>query len=241
MLLFYVRHGRPTYVPDALTPIGHRQAESVAKRLALYGIDKVFASSSQRAIETATPTAEYCEKEITILDWCSESHAWHDTAAPNDDGSTFWAYAIPKYRKVLISSELLAMGDNWHSHPAFSGIRFKEGFERVNREVDAFMKSFGYIHDRTTHSYKIEKPNDERVALFAHEGFGKMFISSLLDIPYPIVATRLELGYTGVTAIDFEPEDDETDVVIPRILTLSNDSHLFRDGLPTKYKNCLYY
>ena len=41
MLLFYVRHGDPIYDPDMLTPLGKRQAESVAKRLAMYGIDEI--------------------------------------------------------------------------------------------------------------------------------------------------------------------------------------------------------
>ena len=30
MILYYVRHGDPTYNPDELTPLGHRQAEAVA-------------------------------------------------------------------------------------------------------------------------------------------------------------------------------------------------------------------
>ena len=34
MLLYVIRHGDPTYSPDALTPLGHRQAEAVEKRLA---------------------------------------------------------------------------------------------------------------------------------------------------------------------------------------------------------------
>lgn len=38
MLLFYVRHGDPIYNPDSLTPLGERQAEAVAKRLALHGV-----------------------------------------------------------------------------------------------------------------------------------------------------------------------------------------------------------
>lgn len=42
MLLFYIRHGDPIYKPDSLTPLGHRQAEAVAKRLSLYGIDRIF-------------------------------------------------------------------------------------------------------------------------------------------------------------------------------------------------------
>ena len=45
MLLFYVRHGDPIYEPDQLTPLGHRQAESVARRLALFGVDEVYAST----------------------------------------------------------------------------------------------------------------------------------------------------------------------------------------------------
>ena len=42
MLLFLIRHGDPIYEPDSLTPLGKKQAEALAKRLALYGIDRVF-------------------------------------------------------------------------------------------------------------------------------------------------------------------------------------------------------
>ena len=49
MLLFYVRHGDPIYNPDSLTPLGERQAEAIARRLALYGIDKIYSSTSTRA------------------------------------------------------------------------------------------------------------------------------------------------------------------------------------------------
>ena len=44
MLLFYVRHGDPIYSPDSLTPLGERQAEAIAKRLSLYGIDDIYTS-----------------------------------------------------------------------------------------------------------------------------------------------------------------------------------------------------
>jgi broad specificity phosphatase PhoE len=55
MLLFYVRHGDPIYDPDMLTPLGERQAESVARRMALFGIDEVYSSTSDRAMQTARP------------------------------------------------------------------------------------------------------------------------------------------------------------------------------------------
>ena len=73
MLFFYIRHGDPIYNPDSLTPLGERQAEAVAKRLAVYGVDKIYASTSNRAIMTATPTAQILKKDITKLDFCNES------------------------------------------------------------------------------------------------------------------------------------------------------------------------
>ena len=56
MLLYFIRHGDPIYNPDSLTPLGERQAEAVAKRLALFGVNKIYASTSNRAILTATLT-----------------------------------------------------------------------------------------------------------------------------------------------------------------------------------------
>ena len=58
MLLYYVRHGEPTYDPDELTPNGKRQAEAVARRLARFGLDKIFSSTAIRAQQTAKPAAE---------------------------------------------------------------------------------------------------------------------------------------------------------------------------------------
>ena len=67
MLLLYVRHGDPIYDPDSLTPLGQRQAEAIAHRLALYGVNRIFASTSVRARETARPTCEILKMEPTLL------------------------------------------------------------------------------------------------------------------------------------------------------------------------------
>ena len=234
MLFFYVRHGRPTYNPDALTPVGHRQAEAVAKRLALYGIDRVFASSSNRAIETSRPTCEICEREATILDWCNESYAWHDTAIELPGGGCTWAFFNHDYKLKFINPEVQKLGDEWYNHEFFKGTRFREGIQRVDRETDALFAGLGYRHDRTRKVFIPEHPTDERIALFAHEGFGKMFLSSVLDVPYNLFCTRFALSYTGVTVIEFAVEGG---IVVPRILTHANDSHLYREGLPTHYQN----
>jgi broad specificity phosphatase PhoE len=83
--------------------------------------------------------------------------------------------------------------------------------------------------------YKVTKDvREKRIALFAHEGAGKIFMSELLDIPFPYYSTHFEMKHTGITAICF----DEGRIwsfdgyARARVMTLSNDSHLYRDGLP---------
>ena len=76
------------------------------------------------------------------------------------------------------------------------------------------------------------------MALFAHHGFGVTFLSCLLDIPYPEMALRFDIGHSSMTVIDFT---EKSGIVIPKVLQLSNDSHLWREGLPTKYQNKIYF
>ena len=58
MLLYYLRHGDPIYDPDSLTELGHQQAQALSKRLSLYGLDEIYASTSIRAQMTAEPTCK---------------------------------------------------------------------------------------------------------------------------------------------------------------------------------------
>lgn len=237
MLLFYVRHGDPIYNPDSLTPLGQRQAEAVARRLALYGVNRIYSSTSIRARETARPTCEILKLEPTLLDFCHENHAWKDLALDEGNGMR-WAMDIPKFKRAFSSPEMLRLGMHWYEHPICEGTRFREGMERISRECDALFASLGYEHDREQGLYRPTRPNDDRIALFAHQGFGLAFLSCVLDIPYPQVCTRFDMGHTGLTVIEFQQTED---FCLPRVLSLSNDAHLYHDGLPTKYNNRLYF
>ncbi len=236
MLLFYVRHGDPTYHPDALTPIGERQAEAIGRRLARFGLDKIFSSPANRAKETARPAAELTRKEIVTLDWCEEGHAWGEMTVENGEGKRKWCFQVPSLMRAFNSPEVLSLGDKWYEAPCLPPNRFQKGVERVGRETDAFMLSLGYRHDRKNRCYIAENPTDERVALFAHQGFGTLFFSSLLDVPYPIVASRFDQTCTGMTVIEFK---EENGIVIPRMLELSCDAHLYAADLPTEYNRAI--
>ena len=235
MLFFYIRHGDPIYNPDSLTPLGHRQAEALAKRLAVYGLDEIYTSSSERAKLTAIPTCEILKLEPTVLDWCAEHHAFKQLTIRDDQGKRKWCFADPATKALFLSPEVRALDNKWYTHPAFEQTQFGEGIERVDRETDALLLSLGYEHDRERGGYIEIAPNKKRVALFAHQGFGMAFLSSLLDIPYNIFSTKFNIAHSSMTVISF-PEGTDG-FCVPQILQLSNDSHLYREGLSTRYNN----
>lgn len=236
MLLYYVRHGNPIYNPDSLTPLGERQAEAVGRYLANLGVDDIYASSSNRALLTAKPLSEITNKQITVLDWCNEGYAWKETTVPREGepNARTWCFQSPKYMRYFNQKDVRALGDAWYTHPLFAGLDFEKGVLRVNAEVDAFMLGYGYRHDRENGVYIPEEPNKKKVALFAHQGFSMMFLSSLLDIPYNVFCTHTDIGHSCVSMIEFRQTDG---VVIPRLLSHANDAHLPLAGLPTRFHN----
>lgn len=238
MILYYVRHGDPTYSPNALTPLGRRQAEAVAKRLAVHGIDKIFVSSSNRAVETAQPLAQITKLEPVILDWANEDYAFWDMSMKDDAGNLLWVYRHREGRKLLAQDDVRTLGRKWYTHPGFAQTKCAESMERIQKEVDAFLLQLGYRHDLEHNCFLTERPNEERVAFFAHEGMGLAILSCILDIPYPMVSTRFDMGLSAVTAIEFCEVDG---ILFPRMMTFSNDSHLYREGLPTLHQGRIFY
>ena len=236
MIFYYIRHGDPIYNPDSLTPLGKRQAEAVAKRFAIHGLDEIYVSTSQRAKETAQPTCEILKMEATELDWANEGHAWEEFSVKRA-GLNKWFFHLPSCIKQLNSDEVNALGYRWYEHPYFEDTNIKSGIERIQKESDAFFETLGYRHDRSRHLYIPEKPNDKRIALFAHQAFGVMFLSSLLDLFVPQFVTRFDICHSSVTVIEFADMDG---IVIPKVLMLSNDSHIYKENLPTKYDNRIY-
>jgi len=233
MILYYIRHGEPIYKPNQLTPFGKRQAEAVGKRLSIHGIDRIFSSPSNRALETAIPLSELTGKEIELLDFADEAHAARDFMAKDENGSLKWVSGIKDIR-IHFADPAIKTRFDWYDHPAFEGYNFKEGIERVNTEADKLLESLGYKHIRGKGYYEPIDPNEQRIALFAHAGFGQVFMSSLLDIPYPQISTRFDMCHTGITLIQFRTYTNP-EYCIPRVLSLSDSAHLMEKDIPSDY------
>lgn len=234
MLLFYIRHGDPIYHPDNLTGLGIRQAEALARRLSLYGLDRIYSSTSNRAKLTAMPTAQILKKEIAELDWCREDYAYQDFSVLNESGNRKWIFEVEAMRSVMVSEDVTALGHRWWQHPQLSDPGFRSGYDRIRKETHTFLAEQGYVFDASSSTYQATRENYQRIALFAHQGFGMAFMSSVLNIPYPMYCTRFDMCHSGMTVIEFSEKIGKT---VPTVLTLSNDSHLYRDGLPTNYQN----
>ncbi len=232
MLLFYLRHGDPIYSPDSLTPLGERQAEALGRRLAQLGLDEIYASSSSRAQLTARPACELLRREMTILDWANEKYTWAQLTLPYGENGRRWVFQHPQFRELLASEEMRRLGRRWYEHPAFAGTTLGEGIRRMQREADAWLAGFGYRHDLEKNMYWSEGGNARRIALFAHHGVSMAFFSCVLDIPFPQFSIHFDMQHSGMSVLHF-PEEEGW--VIPRALQLSNDAHLYREGLPTLY------
>ena len=170
-----------------------------------------------------------------MLDWCHEKYAHKQLGIKDEEGVRRWSFGHAKTKRIMLSPEVCALGDRWYEHPAFKDTQFKEGIERINTEADAFFASLGYEHDRARGGYVATAPNEKRVALFAHMGFGLTFLSSLLDIPFNVFSTKFNLSHSSMTVIKFKADADG--FCIPQVLQLANDSHIYKEGLPIIYNN----
>ena len=225
MKIYYVRHGEPIYNPDSITYLGEQQAYSIGKKLAQIGIDKIYASNSNRAIQTATPLAKMLKKEIVELPFANEHYVFTEFAY-EDQGTIFYSPSTIKF--LAEYPEIYNMGFEWYNHELFKDFNYKAAVERVANNLDELFLSLGYSHERNKGRYKILNSSNEKVAFFAHALFGNAFLSCVLDIPYPLVYSHFSHCLSGLTVIDFEERDG---YAYPKVLTFSNDSHLEKDGV----------
>ncbi len=237
MLFFLIRHGDPDYEHDSLTPAGVKQAEAIAERLAVYGIDEIYTSSLGRAVATAEPACRKMGLTPRLCDWAKEDDVWRTMTVPDGRGGRTWPFYSAEYNRLFNRPDVLALGRRWAESPLFSEMPFRRGAEEMQKEADAFFLSLGYRHDAENGLYVPEDHNGRRIALFAHQGFGLLFLSCVLDVPYPLFCTHFDIGHSGMTVVDFTPNGEG--FVIPKVLQLSNDGHLYKEGLPTLYQNVI--
>lgn len=237
MLLFVVRHGDPIYNPDSLTPKGHLQAQALAKRFAVNGLDEIYASPLKRAQQTAQPTCDILGKTFTVEEWTSENKAAADLFCTHPDGRRGWVFQ--RQLSEMKNDNTVSLNlTNWFTAECFSPedrSRFQKGYERIGNDSDVFLEKLGYRREGAV--YKILNPNEKRVAVFCHQGFGVTWLSHLLQIPPHIFWSSFDLAHSSVTVLEFK--NYKNGITTPKCLCLSDTSHILREGLPFEYNNSI--
>lgn len=244
MLLFYIRHGDPIYDPDQLTPLGEQQAEAVARRLARFGVNEIYSSTSHRAMQTAKPTCDLLGLPLRTLDFLNENHLGElQLPLENCKADKSWVWSHPIYSQLLTSREVRCLGEEWYRHPSLEKFHFERILHPIYQQTDQFLSNHGYEHDHEKGLYRVTEHNyEKRIAIFAHECVGKIVMSHLLDIPFPSYATHFEMHTSALTVIRFEDGTNTTITDSPfeyaraRVLSLSNDAHLYHEDISLNHR-----
>ncbi len=233
MLLYIVRHGIPDYATDSLTEDGKPQAAAVADRLALHGIDEVYASPLGRARETAAPTCEKLGLPMQIEEWMSENTAWGHFCTDLPNGRGTWAFT---QRGKCLGNEALYNTPDSFCHGIYrNDADAAEGARALQAASDAFLARLGYEKTGVGNGYRITNDNQKRIAVFCHQGFGLHWLSHLLRIPYHIFTASFDISHTGISILRFE--NCGQGIAYPICLCLSDLSHIYAAGLPMRYHN----
>jgi len=206
MRLYIIRHAEPDYPRDALTAHGHRQAQTLARRLAGTGIGRVYSSPMNRALETARYTAERLGLDVQVEPWTRELEDWWIPDAAVGE-LPVWQVDAATLRAMP------ALGDDgWH---------LRDGLAQLRSSADDFLARHGYFRDGTR--YRIENAPSHDIAVFCHAGFALTWLADLLAIPLPLMWAGFALSPGSVTTIDFE--ELAGGAAAPRCLGLGDVAH----------------
>lgn len=231
MLLYIVRHGDPDYTTDTLTERGHLQAEAVGKYLEHLKIDKVFSSPMGRARQTAAPLCKRLGVEYGIESWSHEIEEKY-RFSPFPDGVEKSITFIQNTHYRDESSLNLGYDDAFNA----TGINqsdIKTARDYVEAGGNDFLERLGYKYENGV--YRIINPTDERVALFCHAAFTRVWLSILFHFPFHLAYPTFDSTHTGVTLVEFKNNPDG--FTAPTLLRFSDTSHLYAEGLDLWHDN----
>lgn len=221
MRIFLIRHADPHYPDDSLTPTGHREARALADHLAALDADALYASPRGRARLTAQYAADRLGLPVTVEPWTTELDGLYSEAHRHSlwdlDGA------------LLRGPEVLADLNAWQSVPPLDNPNLAAHLARIQAGSDEFLGRMGFT--RAGHLYHADPARraPQRVALFAHLGFGLSWLALLLGIPAPLMWGGFFLYPSSVTTILFD--ERSPGMASPRVTGLGDVSHLYRAGL----------
>ena len=227
MFLYLVRHGEPDYEKDVLLPAGWEQAELVARRLAVDGVDEIHSSPLGRARQTAEPLSKLTRLPVIIEPWARELTG--ATWTPYPDGIRKSLFRVepahfhdPAYRHMDTA-------EAFESLPGLHSSGYPQEYRDRAEGLDGFLSRCGY--DRTEEGfYRAQAHSEKHIVLFCHCAMMRVLISHMLHIPAQYLVGTLSVHFTGITILEFSEEWGSH--IVPRMISCGDIGHLYTRGEP---------
>jgi probable phosphoglycerate mutase len=230
MRLYLIRHADPDYENDTITPAGHLEAKALARRLAAAGLDRIYCSPLQRAIDTAKYTADALGIAPVTEPWACEVADCYFDAAPEGKVAV---WDTPG--ELIRAQPPWPTHHDWHRVDATYADLVRRKFDELRRCADSFVARHGY--ERAEGRYRIRRASAERIAIFCHNGTALWWLSHLLELPLPLVWAGFWHAPSAVTTVLFEERSRQW--AVPRALSVADTSHLYAAGLPVQPRGIL--
>lgn len=223
MRIYIIRHADPDYANDTITPPGHLEARALAERMYQEKIDRIYCSPLQRAQHTMNYTKELTGLVPETQDWLAEIHDWQ---VEDREGHPIPAWNIDG--EIIRGLGEFPSHDNWYEFEPFSKPSIRQKFDLIKDDSDRFMEAAGFR--REGGRYRILRPNEEKLAVFCHMGFGLAWLAHLLELPLPLLWSGFWLAPSSVTTILLDTRSKQW--AVPRCLNMGDISHLYGCNLP---------
>ncbi len=132
--------------------------------------------------------------------------------------------------EIIRQSQPYSTHETWQQFPNYEDPRFRQEFEALIQQSDAFLKHCGY--KREGGRYRVIEPNQLRIGVFSHNGLGLTWLAHLLEIPLTLMWSGFWPPPSSVTTVLFE--ERSADWAVPRCLGLGDVAHLYADRLPVQ-------
>ena len=233
MKFLIIRHGDPDYANDTLTEKGKSEADLLAKRLVNEKIDYFYCSPLGRAKRTAQPTMEALGREYEILDWarempCAIDVDYHGLGIDFEGRISPWDM-IPPY---WTTQPEMFDREAWREAPVFKNSNVPERYDVAKKGFEELMLKHGLVKEGHYYRFLPDCDRTQTIALFCHMGLGNCLLSQVTGMPLPAFWHGFFLATTSVTTIRFETFKNCPDICIPRVVCLSDVSHLTAGGEP---------
>lgn len=183
MKLLFVRHGDPDYEKDSLTPEGFREADALSEYLVskFPDIDAFYCSILGRAKATLAPTLKAFHAEANYYEWLREflpPKAINEPDVPPKECSwDLLPTTLNKYPSLFDAHK-------WMETPIYKGSGAYEEYQRVSKEFDKLLASYGYV--RNGNIYDVKESNHKTILFCCHLGIMTALISHLFSVS-PVV------------------------------------------------------